>query len=336
MMTAVTVTGRSSQVRTPRARRLGALAIVGALALAVSACGGGGRPEVAAKVEGVPIASDRIDELFNIFAGTAQGAAELGGPDGQTLPPKQVRATALTYQIRVTFLDYLATRENIVLPTGVDNSELYNEFAGIGTLTDAGFRGQDLAIAARAEAISKAIAAKLLPEVTVSETELQAAFDERKDIVGESFRASTNIAFMDDQTSADMLKAELEDGVDFTKAVSALGEKTLTAETVDVNPLSPLPPAFIEVVKGLKVGDVAEPIQYDFEDGAVYVVLQQTKREDLPALTLDQARPELAEIVKDKKRLAVFEQWFEKQFAAAKVDVDGYYGKWNPSFQAVT
>ncbi|MGQ0623442.1 MAG: peptidylprolyl isomerase, partial [Sporichthyaceae bacterium] len=186
------------------------------------------------------------------------------------------------------------------------------------------------------EAISKAIAARLLPEVTVSDTELQAAFDERKDIVGESFRASTNIAFMDDQTSAENLKAQLEDGKEFLAAAKALGEATLTAETVDVNPLSPLPPAFIDVVKGLKVGAVAEPIQYDVDDGAVFVVLQQNKREDLPALTLDQARPELIEIVKDKKRLAVFEQWFEKQFAAAKVDVDGYYGKWNASFQAVT
>ncbi|MGQ0624354.1 MAG: hypothetical protein ACT4PP_06820, partial [Sporichthyaceae bacterium] len=137
-------------MRTGRTRRWAALGIAGTIALGIAGCGGGGRPEVAAEVEGVPISSARVDELFDIFAGTAQGSAELAGPGGLTLPPKQVRATALTYQIRVTFLDYLATRENIVIPQGVDNSALYDELAGIGSLRDSGFRGQDLAIAARA------------------------------------------------------------------------------------------------------------------------------------------------------------------------------------------
>jgi hypothetical protein len=68
----------------------------------------------------------------------------------------------------------------------------------------------------------------------------------------------------------------------------------------------------------------------------VYIVLHVAKREDLPELSLADATPELTKIVQDDKRYQFFQQWFDKQFKEADVKVDGYYGKWNRSFLAVT
>ncbi len=306
-------------------------------AVVLSACGGGGEPEVAADVEGIKITSEQVNLLYDIFAKTDAGQQGLAGeaPGGLAVDPKQVRATSLSYQIKVAFLNFLAEREQITIPEDTSKDEVYEGLAGIGSLQVAGYRGQDLKIAARIEAISKAIAAKLLPEVTVTEADLQKAYDERKDVVGKSFRATTDIAFISSETAAKALKAALDQGKDFIAATDALGDETLAAQTVDVNPITPIQADVIEKVRTLDVGKTAEPIRYDVDGATVFVVLHQQKREDLPALTLKEATPELTKAVIDRKRFVVFQDWLKKQYEAANIDVDGYYGKWNPSFQAV-
>jgi hypothetical protein len=64
-------------------------------------------------------------------------------------------------------------------------------------------------------------------------------------------------------------------------------------------------------------------------------VLHQQKRTDLPALTLQEATPELTKIVVEHKQFLVFDDWLKKQYLSAQIKVNKYYGTWNPSFQAV-
>lgn len=317
---------------------------VGALlcAAALSACGlvgGGGAPKIAADVEGTKITSAQVDLLYDVFAKTDAGAESLGGadsnPDALKVDPKQIRATSLSYQIKIAFLDFLAQREQVTIPEDASKEDIYNGLASIGSLQTAGYRGEDLKVAARIEAISKAIAAKLLPDASVTTAELQAAYDERKEVVGKSFRATTDIAFMASQKSADALKVALDGGKDFVAATDALGEETIAAKTIDVNPITPIQADVVETVRKLDTGKTAAPIRYDVEGATLFVVLHQQKRTDLPALTLTEATPELTTIVVEHKRFVVFQDWLKKQYEAANIDVDGYYGKWNPSFQAV-
>lgn len=321
----------SVRLRTALAGAAGAAA----LTLTLSACGGGGEPKIAANVEGTEISSAEVNALYDIFANTDTGAEDLAGQDGVKVDPKQIRATALSYRIKIAFVTYLAQREGVEIPADNSKDDLYNELAQIGSLKVSGYQGQDLKVAARIEAMSKAIAAKLLPNPTVSREELQQAYDERKDIVGKSFRATTDIAFMDGPESAAALKQALDSGEDFTKATDALGDATLAAQTVDINPITPIQADLVEVVRKLDTGKTAEPIRYDVGDAPVYAVLHQQKRQDLPALTLEQAKPELTRIVAEHKQFLIFDDWLKKQYLTAKITVDSYYGKWNPAFQAV-
>jgi hypothetical protein len=323
-----------------RARLRGAPAgIAGALALSLtlSGClfGGASEPDIAATVEGTQITSAQVNELYDIFANTDTGADDLTGADGVKVDPKQIRATALSYRIKIAFIEYLAQREGAVIPPDDSKDQLYDELAQIGSLKVSGYQGQDLKVAARIEAMSKAIAKKLLPNPTVTRDELQQAYDERKDIVGKSFRATTDIAFMDGPESAAALKKALDKGEDFVKATDALGDSTLAAQTVDINPITPIQADLIQVVRKLDTGKTADPIRYDVGDVAVYAVLHQQKRVDLPALTLEQAKPELTKIVAEHKQFLIFDDWLKKQYITAKIVVNKYYGKWNPSFQAV-
>ena len=320
----------------PGVLRRTAAAIAGAVALslALSGCGGGGVPEVAATVEGTEITSADVEALYQIFANTQAGASGLQGVNGVTVDPKQVRAAALSYRIKVAFIEHLAQRESVVVPEDDTDQALYDELTQIGSLKVSGYQPADLKVAARAEAIGKAIAAKLLPEPTVTREELQEAYDERKDIVGKSFRATTAIAFMDSEASALELKKALDSGTDFTRATDNLNG-TLAAQTVDINPISPIQPELIEAVRKLDPGKTSDPIRYDVGDVPVYTLLYQVKRRDLPALTLEQATPELTKIVQDHKRFVVFEDWLKKQYLTARITVDEYYGAWDPSSQLV-
>ncbi|HUR74089.1 MAG TPA: peptidylprolyl isomerase [Sporichthya sp.] len=304
------------------------------LTLAVTGCGKGGAPSIAANVEGTEITSAQVQALYDIFAQTDTGAADLQGADGVKVDPREVRATALSYQIKVAFIEYLARREGVAVPAGDSQDSLYDELAQIGSLKVSGYQGQDLKTAARLEAISKAIAKKLLPDATVTRAELQQAYDERKDLVGKSFRATTGVAFMDSPESAAALKQELAKGTDFTAATDALSG-TVAAQVVDINPISPIQPELIETVRKLDPGQSSDPVRYDLGEVTVYTVLYQQKRTDLPALTLEQAKPELTKIVVEHKQFLVFSDWLKKQYTDAKITVDKYYGEWNPTYQAV-
>jgi hypothetical protein len=318
-------------------RRLGPCAWLAVAGLALLAGCGSGEPKVAADVEGTPITSAQVTELYDVFARTAEGQETLdgSGPDSTTVDPKQIRAAVLSYRIKVAFVETLARREGVDVPETAAQESIYDALAEGRSLQAAGYRSQDLEAAAHLEALSKAIAAKLLPDVTVTEAELAAAFRERGDIVGKSFRATTDLAFMVSQDSASQLRSALDGGASFHQATQALSAQTLEAQTVDITSLSPLSPEVLKVVRTLAPGQTAEPIRYDLGGAAVFVVAHQEKRVDLPALTLAQAAPELRKAVIDHKRFLFFQDWLKQEFLSAHIRVNHYYGSWNPSFQAV-
>ncbi|MGQ0467936.1 MAG: peptidyl-prolyl cis-trans isomerase [Sporichthyaceae bacterium] len=326
-------------------RRLTAGLLGGVLLLGASACSmpfqSKGVPETAAEVRGVAISSKTIAELFEVFKNTERGKQDTDPANNQglTVSPKQIRATALTYQIRLTFLEELAKQRGVKLEDAADTDfkDIASEIANSPSLQSGGYRAEDLEIARRAAAIAQAIAKNLLPEVLVNDQEIQDAYDARKDIVSATYRASTNLAFVDDEASAELLKERLEKGEKFADVVRDLGsEKILRVGDVEVTPISPVQEEVKEAVKDLKQGETSKPIKYEVGDGSVFVVLHVYNRKDLPKLDIKEATPELRDIVISSKRNAFFQQWFDKQFREADIDVDGYYGKWDRSFLAVT
>jgi hypothetical protein len=323
------------------ALRVGAAAATMSVLVAMSGCsltGSKGVPLVAAHVDGVEIQSKTIQDLYNQFAASDQGKNDMDPTQqqGMSVSPKQIRQTALTYQIRVVFLEALAKQKGIDVPATEAGEDVSAEIASAPSLVGAGFKANDIRIAQRAEKLERAIAVKLLPDVVVNPDEIKEAYDQRRDIVGKTFRATTNIAFMDDLDSANSLKAQLDKGGDWDTIITSLGEKVLRSSTVDMSPISPVQRELIDKVSLLKQGETADPQHFEVDNGSVYIVLHVAKREDLPELTLADATPELTTIVQDDKRYQFFQQWFDKQFREADVKVDGYYGKWNKSFLAVT
>lgn len=332
-------------MRSTLKRRLGAGIVAGGLMIGSTGCSmpfqSKGVPATAAEVRGVPIDSKTIAALYEVFKNTERGQqnTDPNANNGLTVSPKQIRATALTYQIRLTFLEDLAKERGIKLDDAADADfdELSRDIASSPSLQSGGYRAEDLQIARKAANIAKEIAQSLLPEVLVNDEEIQDAYDARKDVVNATYRANTNLAFMDDEASAKELKTRLDKGDKFADIVRELGsDKVLRVGDVEITPISPVQEELKEIVKPLKQGQTGEPIRYEVQDGSIFIVPHVFKRTDLPKLTIEEAKPELRDIVVSSKRNAFFQQWFDKKFREADIDVDGYYGKWDPSFLAVT
>jgi hypothetical protein len=326
----------------PIRRGLAAAAAAALISTGLGACdlprfGSRSIPDIAATVEGVQIPSTVVEELFVAFrasaASQAQKAAAEGNKDGQ-VTDEVVRRTALSYQIRLVFLQELAKKYDIDVEVDSEKDEIYEELENVPSFQAEGMRAQDLKMAAHAEKLSKAIAEKLLPEVDVNDSELQAAYKEREEALGDSFKAETDIAFLESEEDAEKMREQLKDGDDFSDVAKELD--VLRHDTVEITPLSPIQGDIIAAVKELEKGETSEPMKFSADDGDVFVVLHVAKREDLPALKIEDIKDELTKLVQDNKRFQFFDQWFNKKFREADISVDGYYGKWKKNSLAVS
>ena len=329
----------SAPLRPSAVRRVLAAALVAGLtATGLSGCdlprfGSRGIPDVAATVEGVDIPSKDVEDLFVAFRASAASQPSQGG-DSTQVGDDVVRRTALSYQIRIVFLEELAKKYG--LDTAMDDTkdEVYQEFVKVQSVANEGMRVQDLKLAAHAEKLSKEIAEKLLPDVQVTDTELQAAYKEREEALGDSFKAQTDLAFMDDEAKANELRDKTKAGENFIDTAHSLD--ALRADSVEITPLSPIQGDLIAEVKDLKKGETSEPIKFSTDDGEVFVVLHVSDRQDLKALKVEDIKDELTKLVQDNKRYQFFDQWFNKKFKEADINVDGYYGKWKKNSLAVS
>lgn len=291
-------------------------------------------PVVAATVEGIDIPSATVEELVRNYRATEAGKEDDPTTGAVLVSDKIVRQTALSYQIKITFLEALAKKEGIDIKKTEDEKGIFDGISDAPSMGASGVKGSDLEVAARAEKLQKAIARKILSDVPVSDSELKDAFDERSEALGESFTAETDLAFMDTEDEAKSLRDAVRKGADFLSKAKELN--ALRADSTTITPLSPISGDFIEKVRALKQGEVSDPLKFDVDDGSLFVVLHVSKRKDLKALTVDEVKDELTVIVQDKKRFQFFEQWFDKRFREAKINVDGYYGSWTPKSLAVT
>lgn len=321
-------------------RGLAAAVVAGLLTSGLAGCdlprfGSRSIPEVAATVEGVDIPSTQVEELFVAFRASAANQAQQAGQQGESqVTDEVVRRTALSYQIRLTFLEQLAKKYGIDIEMDSSKDELYEEFVNVESLAAEGMRAEDLKLAAHAERLSKAIAEKLLPDVEVNDSELQAAYKEREEALGDSFKAQTDLAFMEEEADAETLRERTKDGDDFLETAKELD--ALRTDSAEVTPLSPIQGDLIATVKELEKGETSEPIKFTVDDGDIFVVLHVSDREDLPALKIDDIKDELTKLVQDGKRYQFFDQWFNKKFREADINVDGYYGKWKKNSLAVS
>ena len=163
-------------------------------------------PEVAATVEGIEIPSSLVEDLVAEYRKTEAGKEQDPTTKAVLVSDKIVRQTALSYQIKITFLEALAKQRGVDIKEAESDKGIFDDIGDAPSMGGSGVRPKDLEIAARAEKLQKAIARQVLPDVDVSESELKEAFEERGEALGKSFTAETDLAFMDTEAEANELR----------------------------------------------------------------------------------------------------------------------------------
>jgi PPIC-type PPIASE domain/SurA N-terminal domain len=300
-----------------------ACVVVGVIA---GGCGGSGkRPAVAATVEGATIPSSDTEALLTTFQHRQTIRTDSSAPP---LKRQQLAQTVLGYQIKVAFLEELAKKQNVTV--GVD-TDAAAEAVDPEAFKAFGLREEDFARSLRAGRLSKAIAEKLFPDVTVSDTALHAEFDRRADDPFRPWKAKVKVARFNAQGPADKLGERVRAGEQFDQVASVLGVEGGVAE-VDIDPaVAELPNSVLDALGVLQAGQVSPGVQTS--TGWLSILVEH--RDAVAKPTFDDLRPELTDHLMNQERARLFEDWFTKQFMTANVKVDGYYGKWNAQLHAV-
>ena len=284
-------------------------------------------PAVAAVVEGAEVKSADTLALYDAYQ---HRQTPTTGDSKAKLSRQEVLRTILGYQIKVTFLEQLAKKQNVTVGAG----DSYDAAAGSvdpEAFKAFGLREEDFARSLRAGRLSKAIAEKQFPDVTVSDSALHAEFDRRADDPFRPWKAKIKVARFADQASADKVKERVAAGEKFDDVASVLGVQGGVSE-VDVNPaVAELSSNILDAIGQAPVGQVTPGIQST--TGWLSILVE--KRDTVAKPTFDQLRPELTDYLVNQERARLFQEWFDKQWSAAAIRVDKYYGKWNPDLHNV-
>jgi hypothetical protein len=308
-------------------KRTTALAVIAVAAMLAGGCsnGGGKRPAVAAVVEGTRIPSSETEAMVDAYL-----RRQAPGPMGEDAPRDEIAKGVLEYQIKLTCLEHLATMEGV----STEAASYFDSTARLIQPEDygrIGERPEDVARELQAGRLSQAMAKKLFPNISISDTALQAEFERRAPLLDRHWKASAQLARFGSADPVAELRKRAGAGEQFTDAASALGAADVG--TVDVNPVvAPLPAAVLDTLGKLPPGGISEAIPV----GGAWIVARLVSRQDVPRLTLDELRPELTEFLAEREQQNRFQEWFQTKFAAAKVKVSSYYGKWDAEHTAVS
>lgn len=237
-----------------RMSRLSGCMLTALLALTLlGACSrGGGRPDSAATVEGTKIASSETESIIDAYLQRQQANAT-----GEDTPHDQVGKWVLEYQIKLSYVEHLAA----TLGVPVEEESYFDAAADLIQPQSYGVIGQrreDFARELRAGRLSQAMARKLHPNVSVSDTALQAEYDRRGPLLDRAWKATAQVARFSTEEPAKQIHQRVQAGEAFADASKALGAGDVV--TVDINPVvAPLPAALLDAAGRLPPGASATP-----------------------------------------------------------------------------
>jgi hypothetical protein len=311
--------GRTAQ---PGWRRAAGLATLLTVLPVGGACRQSG-PSIAAVVEGTPVPASALSASTDAYLRSQAGKARL-----EDMSRREVRKVVLTFQIKRAYLDRVAAEMGVTVDT--PDADLMSTLASGGAYRQAGFRAEDLVGAKRAGRLSAAIAAKLFPEVSITDADLERAYEERAAVFQQSWTVAGPLAVLRSKEAAEELRRRVAAGAEF--AASARAVAAVEVGQVQVTPLSPLPQGIIDAVEAIPTGRLSDPIQA----GVLWAVLRADQRQHRGPISYDAARPQLTLYLADQKRQPLFADWFDTKLKAAQVRVDSAFGRWDPDTATVT
>jgi len=317
-----------------RSLRLATLSLLGATLLALgAACGGDGEvaagtdpsnPEVqvpadaVAVVDGTPVPKATYDRLFSQL----QSAYEAQGREFPAVGTPEYE------QLKNQTVEYLVDRvirekEAEVLGIEVTEQEVQERLAELKQqfyegdeqkyqeeLEAQGVTEEDVLADIRAQLLSRKIFDQVTGDVTVSDAEVRAYYDENVEqfTTPESREVAHILVDADDKALADDLYQQLLDGADFAELAKKYSTDTGSAEQggklTDVR--GNFLPEFEEVAFSLETGEIGKPVKSQF-GWHIITALEDTKPERVTPF--EEVRDSIRAQLLDERRNAAMLDW---------------------------
>ncbi|HEY3239621.1 MAG TPA: peptidylprolyl isomerase [Acidimicrobiia bacterium] len=293
-------------------------------------CGSDGPPEVAATVAGAEVRSSEVERLTDLYL-RSDTSLETEAKVKSALGRDDAARFVLVYLIRLAYLERLAAEVGVDISRKPADAMAAAGQASPEDLQALGWSRGDFVETFRAARLSRTIAERVLPDVTVADGELRQDYDRHPEAFGPSWEARVGVAFFDADAPARSVAERVGGGEGFVAAAQSLGARAAT--TLDrVTPLTALPPPVLQAVASAPLGQVSDPVS----GGGGSVVFVVERRVDVPARSFDAAKEELRARRLDQERQRQFITWFDRRLGKEPVRVSGHYGRWDREHHLVT
>ena len=293
-----------------RTRYLGAVALVASLSLLLVACGGTGG-NVAATVGGQPIEREQVNDAVRDAANASGMVEGLDASDrAQVIAPLERQVLALLVQAQLI--------DDLVEDRGLQVDEAAIDERYEADVTNAGGEeelGQLLA--------QQQISLSLYRDVLVpTQLRVDAIVDDLAGTIEDEPGREARHILLETEEEAQAVLAELADGADFAELAQARSTDPGSGSQggdLGLAPVGAYVGPFDEAVWDAEIGDVIGPVESVFGFHIIEVTGEQT-------ITAD----DLSEQQRAQQTQGMLNQLLEARFTETEIEVDDYFGTWNP------
>ncbi len=273
---------------------------------------------IAAWVGDTAIPASEVERLLTQVEGEAHDHGHAGQESLE-------HRAALSFLIRLTMLEEAAAEYDLVIESNETERDVVAAIP-TATLTSNGVVAEDLERGLRASRLTTELSRVLFPDAAVSDTQVAAFHAGNPEMFAASWVIDGHIFFFDAEATAADARAALLDGAtvdDVIDAFTPIEHGPLEAIGSD----APLPDPLRDAIGQTPAGGLT-PIVSD-EPRVTHAIVRVDERTDVPALTIEDARPQIVDILTTQIQTAFFWDWFEERLAAADVRIDPSFGSWS-------
>ncbi len=223
--------------------------------------------------------------------------------------------------LETMIVDKIIEAETKKVDVNITDAEIQKEMDGImdayggkeafdQQMEQSGTTAEDL----KADIVTYLKTLKLLePRIAVTEEEINAYFEENKDSFSKSEQLEASHILVDDEATANEVKAQLDNGKDFAELAAKYSTDASNAQSggeLGFFGKGDMVEPFEAAAFSMKINEISDPVKTEFG----YHIIKVTNRQEAQEASLEASRAEIEETLKNEKLNTEYSSWLtEKQ-----------------------
>mgnify|MGYP000276848683 CR=1 FL=1 len=156
------------------------------------------------------------------------------------------------------------------------------------------------------------------PRIEVTDEEISEYFEENKANFDQPEQVEASHILVDDEETAKEIKKKLDEGADFAELAAEYSKDTGSAENggqLGYFGRGKMVEEFENAAFSMEVGQISDPVKTKYG----YHIIKVTGKKEAKEATLEDARDEIVEILKEQKLSSEYSEWLEEKKAEYNV-----------------